>query len=319
MAIGSFRMKHLAECTNSSPSHVPSILESLIRAFEARSMVTLVYGNENANEVAIEADAPKEPPSTSDPAFRLGTVGAGGSSTVNGDPSSSALPRIRISFVLFQVQHVITFRLSECPDNAKDPFLWTLLMDLYRALLHSNLALEHLRRERSPPPSAPTSSQARHTAIVYDRQGMPAAPPEPARSWRVVNNPKPQMARSEEIGRTRTATGGPPVRTGWAASLNASRSTLQRELLDARRRLAVFESVAGRPPTKDANPPADHQGDVVQPSSAPPPPRSGRGCDRAMIRIPKLDLVVPQQQEAQQEGSEPSSTKKAGKERRHGS
>jgi hypothetical protein len=167
VALGSFRLSHLAQCTNSAVGHLPSLCEAFIHSFEDYNAneprVELVYPESTklddverrdedptglgAANALLEHQLTKATgrsdsatPSlnrrtSKAPEQRRSVRGpdAAAAAAANGEEDTRPdLPTVKVTFPLFGVDHIVTLQLNACPETAQDPFVFNVLMDLYR-------------------------------------------------------------------------------------------------------------------------------------------------------------------------------------------
>lgn len=264
VALGTFRAEQLGELTQSAASHVPSLLQAIVAAFESGAGVELVN------------------PASADLVARMDDVTMGHSVKKRGsqrsDNAAADAPPppatgVRVRFAVFGSEYDLTLNVKPCPDDAKDPFVWTLLMDLYRAMMRGS------RHEVSPPrprtgltpavasaapPSgkrdpaaAPPAAAAATTPRAQTCRGTRVPPGEATllkggasmsgRRWRGVNTSRGHGAHDvgtqlavEKQRAAHAAEAGAAVRRTWETACQ-TRSELQQQLLAAQLHIRSLE------------------------------------------------------------------------------
>lgn len=293
VAIGTFRVAQLAMMTKSASGHVSALVKAMAAAFEDGTGVSLV------DPQTVDLSTAIGPQHTDDGV----------------KPLPIAASAVRVQFTCFAQQYEVTLRIRDCPDNAKDPFVFSLIMDLYRAMLRSEAARRatarhgapvSATRNRSPssggdgesPPQSPPASAARR---------MPIHPPHSAMTPRSVVSGKTVTSRPPSAPWKATNTSRAPVATNaspfaatapltqmkretWAAALgsNQTRESLRAALMTAKAELRVALKPPPTPPVMcDA---AVNTGDPPTEKEHPVPPR--RNPKRRLAKQPRAGAYM---------------------------
>jgi hypothetical protein len=253
VALGTFRLSQLAELTNASASHLPTIVSNIAAAFES--------GN------GVDVIDPADP-----------TLSAYEQSVMLGAPRNGAAPQepvapasaLRVRFVVFATEYDLTLKVKRCPPDSKDPFVWTLVMDLYRAALRARL--------QQASPRAATADQ--HVDTGDAAAAAPSVPKVSPRGlpprvgsapWRGVNTSRAkQLAswESDQDERPNPRPVGPVTNTGSAAT---ARLQLQNELLAARHEISRLQKALAVSAVTAEHGASEPSGPLIQ--QAPKPPK----------------------------------------------
>eukprot|EP00672_Neobodo_designis_P027121 CAMPEP_0174834410 /NCGR_PEP_ID=MMETSP1114-20130205/4809_1 /TAXON_ID=312471 /ORGANISM="Neobodo designis, Strain CCAP 1951/1" /LENGTH=158 /DNA_ID=CAMNT_0016068317 /DNA_START=31 /DNA_END=504 /DNA_ORIENTATION=+ len=125
VALGTFRPAQLAELTHSAQSHLPTLVQAVVHAFDTGDGIELLDPAPANLVQALNSRA-------------MGVTAKGSGTEEELPPPASG---VRLSFVAFSTSYDVTLSVKPCPDDAKDPFVWTLVMDLYRAMMRSQTQL----------------------------------------------------------------------------------------------------------------------------------------------------------------------------------
>jgi hypothetical protein len=225
VALGTIRVTQLGELTNSSASHLPTLVSALADAFDREGCVSVVE--------------PADPDLL--PAY--------GSTDVAEDDLPPPATGLRVKFSAFSTDYDVTLRVKRCPRDAKDPLVWSLMMDLFRANLRVKDALRAANLVK------PTTAKTAPTGAGAPRR--PVHSPAPPAPWRSINTSrgKPmtsavdtcsQVSATTHSGR-RPATGAARNKVLPAAATPNS-DLHQRALLEAQQQLALVRSVHAASP-----------------------------------------------------------------------
>ena len=229
VALGTFRPTQLAELTNSSHGHIPTIVQAIVRVFESGNGIELIAPAPGNLVEALNARAMGMPAGTGE-----------------GDQLPPPATGVRIRFIAFATEYDITLGVKPCPNDAKDPFVWSLVMDLYRAMTRAQTQLQSAvatsqRLKASAQGTSPTRLGGARRAEGRPQAGSTAA----NGSWRSVNTSRGRALHNlgDPEGVEKPVPHRPGTGKTWKTALSSTspRQELRRELLVARQQLSAAD------------------------------------------------------------------------------